>query len=98
MLFIRKAMFRPRVRMVCSPSRSCRTSSAEPPYTMFQYWLLAMGMPLMVKYLFSTSKEEVLPPLRQVTTAAPTFMVLSMPMVLKNSLSMNATAPPAGDA
>ena len=42
---------------------------------MFQYWLLAMGMPEMVKYLFSTSKLEVLPPRRQDTTAAPTFMV-----------------------
>lgn len=50
-----------------------------------------------MKYLFSTSKDAVLPPLRQVTTAAPTFIVLSMPIVLKNSLSMNETAPPAGD-
>ena len=49
---------------------------------MFQYWLLTTGMPLMVKYLFSTSKEEALPPRRQVTTAAPTFMVLSMRPVL----------------
>ena len=53
---------------------------------MFQYWLLATGIPVMVKYLFSTSKVAVLPPRRQVTTAAPTFMVLSTPSVLKNSL------------
>ncbi len=35
-----------------------------------------MGMPLMLKYLFSTSKLAVLPPRRQDTTAAPTFMCL----------------------
>ena len=64
---------------------------------MFQYWLLATGIPVMVKYLFSTSKDAVLPPLRQVTTAAPTFMVLSTPSVLKNSLSMKEIAPPAGE-
>ena len=68
-------MFRPSVRMVWRPSLSWRTSSGVLPYTMFQYWLLAMGMPEMVKYLFSTSKLEVLPPRRQDTTAAPTFMV-----------------------
>lgn len=32
------------------------------------------------------------------TTAAPTFMVLSMPKVLKNSRSINEIAPPAGEA
>ena len=83
--------------MVCRPSASFRTSSAELPYTIFQYWLLAMGIPLIEKYLFSTSNDAVLPPLRQVTTAAPTFMVLSTLNVLKNSLSMNEIAPPAGD-
>ena len=65
---------------------------------MFQYWLLATGIPQMVKYLFSASKVAVLPPRRQVTTAAPTFMVLSMPRVLKNNRSMKEMAPPAGEA
>ena len=45
---------------------------------MFQYWLLATGMPHIVKYLFSASKVAVLPPRRQETTDAPTFMVLLM--------------------
>ena len=34
------------------------------------------GMPEMLKYLFSTSKAAVLPPLRALTTAAPTFICL----------------------
>lgn len=55
-------------------------------------------MPVMVKYLFSTSKEAVLPPRRQVVTAAPTFMVLSSARVLKNSRSIKEMAPPAGEA
>ena len=65
---------------------------------MFQYWLLATGMPHIVKYLFSASKVAVLPPRRQDTTDAPTFMVLSMWGVLKNSRSINEMAPPAGEA
>ena len=32
------------------------------------------GIPLMVKYLFNTSKLAVLPPLLQLTTVAPTFI------------------------
>ena len=65
---------------------------------MFQYWLLAMGMPQMVKYLFSASKVAVLPPRRQDTTDAPTFMVLLIHGVLKNSRSIKEMAPPAGEA
>ena len=38
-----------------------------------------------------------MPPLRHVTTAAPNFMVLSTPGVLKNSLSIKAIAPSAGE-
>ena len=53
---------------------------------MFQYWLLAMGMPQMVKYLFSASKVAVLLPRH--TTDAPTFMVLLIHGVLKNSRSI----------
>ena len=44
MLFIINAILRPRVRMVCRPSASFRTSSAEPPYTIFQYWLLFVNL------------------------------------------------------
>ena len=44
---------------------------------LFQYWLEATGMPLMVKNLFSSSKVADRPPRRAHTTAAPTFMVLS---------------------
>ena len=36
--------------------------------------LEATGMPEIVKYLFSTSKDAVFPPRRQLTTAAPTFI------------------------
>ena len=39
--------------------------------------VLAMGMPEMVKYLFSSSKVAEQPPRRAQTTLAPTFMVLS---------------------
>ena len=74
-------MFRASVRIVWSPSASLRASSAEKPCILFQYWLEATGIPLMVKYLFSTSKEAVLPARRQETTAAPTFMVLSKPVL-----------------
>ena len=98
MLFIRKAMLRPKVRIVCKPSLSSSTSSGLPPYTMFQYWLLTIGIPFMVKYLLSISKVAVFPPRRQETTAAPTFMVLSVFSVLKNSRSRKDTTPPAGEA
>ena len=37
---------------------------------------VAIGIPEMLKYLFSTSKDAVLPPLLALTTAAPTFMCL----------------------
>ena len=43
----------------------------------FQYWLEAMGIPEIVKYLFSSSKVAEQPPRRAQTTLAPTFMVLS---------------------
>ena len=39
--FIRKAMLRARVRMVCMPSPSFSTSPGIPPWTLFQYWLEA---------------------------------------------------------
>ena len=77
MLFIKKAMFRARVRMVCSPSSSCWASPRSRPWTEFQYWLEATGMPLIVKYLFSSSKVAERPPRRATTTLAPTFMLLS---------------------
>ena len=44
---------------------------------LFQYWLEATGIPLMVKNLLSSSKVEDSPPRRAATTLAPTFMVLS---------------------
>ena len=44
---------------------------------LFQYWLEATGIPLMVKNLFSSSKVADNPPLLAQTTLAPTFMVLS---------------------
>ncbi len=53
--FIRKAMFLARVRMVCSPSKSCEASPGVLPWTLFQYWLEATGMPQIVKNLFSSS-------------------------------------------
>ena len=44
---------------------------------LFQYWPDAIGIPDMVKYLFSSSKVAEQPPRRAHTTLAPTFMVLS---------------------
>ena len=55
MAFIRKAMFLARVRMVCMPSKSSAACQGAPPWTEFQYWLEAMGMPLMPKNLFISS-------------------------------------------
>ena len=75
--FMRNVMFRARTRMVCRPSASCRASPFSRPWTEFQYWLPAMTMFEMVKYLFSSSKVAEAPPRRQTTTDAPTFMVLS---------------------
>ena len=70
-------MFRARVRMVWRPSASWAASPGRRPWMLFQYWLEATGMPLMVKNLFSSSKVEDRPPRRAAATAAPTFMVLS---------------------
>ena len=70
-------MLRARVRMVCSPSASSFASPGAPPCTLFQYWLETTGMPLMVKYLFSSSKVAEQPPRRATAIQAPTFMVLS---------------------
>ena len=74
--FIKKAMFRARTRMVCIPSPSSSASPAAPPWTLFQYWLEATGIPLMVKYLFSSSKVAEQPPRRATVTLAPTFIAL----------------------
>ena len=41
------------MRMICKPSSSFRTSSGVFPCTIGQYWLGAIGMPQMVKYLES---------------------------------------------
>ena len=70
-------MFRASVRMVCKPSASIAASPAALPWTLFQYRLEAMGIPEMVKYLFSSSKVAEQPPRRAHTTLAPTYMVLS---------------------
>ena len=74
--FIRKAIFLAKVRIVCRPSASSSACPGAPPWTLFQYWLEAMGMELMVKYLFSSSKVEEQPPRRATATLAPTFMAL----------------------
>ena len=70
-------MFRARVRMVCRPSASWAASPGRRPWTLFQYWLEATGIPAMVKYLFSSSKVADRPPRRATTTLAPTFIRLS---------------------
>ena len=75
-------MFLARVRMVCSPSSSCSACPGWLPWMLFQYWLEAIGILLMVKYLFNSSKVAEQPPRRAHTTLAPTFMVLSTKGVL----------------
>ena len=74
---IKKVMFRASVRIICKPSPSCCASSARLPWMPFQYYPAATGIPLMVKYLLSSSKVAVKPPRLADATAAPTFMVLS---------------------
>ena len=63
--------------MICLPSSSWLASPFARPWMEFQYWLEAMGIPEIVKYLFSSSKVAEQPPRRAQTTLAPTFMVLS---------------------
>ncbi len=63
--------------MVCRPSASWAASPGRRPWTLFQYWLEANGIPEMVKNLFSSSKVADSPPRRAATTLAPTFMDLS---------------------
>ena len=45
-----QAMLRARVRIVCRPYRSWRTSSGVFPWTWFQYWEDTIGMLVMLKY------------------------------------------------
>ena len=47
--------------MVCIPSVSSRTSSGLFPWTWFQYWDVAIGILLMVKYLLSPVKGSAGP-------------------------------------
>ena len=89
MAFIRNAIFLARVRMVCMPSSSRTASPGVPPWTEFQYWLEATGMPLMVNYLLSWSKVAEQPPRLATATDAPTFMRLSK-WALKKSRSSTA--------
>jgi hypothetical protein len=63
-------MFLPSVLIVCSPSKSRRTSSGVLPWTEFQYCEVTMGILLIIKYLFSRSNAALAPPRRQLTTAA----------------------------
>ena len=56
-----------------------------------------MGMLLMEKYLFNTSKAAVAPPRRQDTTAAPGLPANLFPAA-KNSLSRKASNAPLGEA
>ena len=49
--------------------------------------LEATGIPEMVKYLFNSSKVAEQPPRRAQTTPAPTFMVLSKPVLWKSRSS-----------
>ena len=66
-----QAMSLPRLRMICMPSLSCRTSSGVLPCTMHQYWEDTSGMWLMVKYFCRASSEAVVPALLAETTQAP---------------------------
>ena len=52
-------------------------SPGRRPWMLFQYWLEATGMPLMVKNLFSSVERWRTGRPAAAATAAPTFMVLS---------------------
>src|SRR5574344_761833 len=69
--FISHARFFARVRMICIPSLSCTASPGRQPWTPFQYWDVARGILLIVKYLLSLSRVAVSPLLRHTATAAP---------------------------
>lgn len=70
---MKNAILFPRVRMVCNPSRSCRTSSGQAPCTMFQYCEVTMGICMRPKYLFIWSQVAVVPALLAEITAAAGF-------------------------
>ena len=70
---MRNAILFPRVRMVCNPSRSCRTSSGQAPCAMFQYCEVTMGICMRPKYLFIWSQVAVVPALLAEITAAAGF-------------------------
>ena len=80
-LFINYNLFLASTRIVCKPSASCDASPASLPCTLFQYWLDATGIPLIVKYLLSSSNVADKPPRLATTTLAPTFIVLSKPVL-----------------
>ena len=71
--------------MVCFPSSSLSASPSSRPCMQFQYWLAAIGMFDMVKYLFSSSKVAEQPPRLAQTTLAPTFIVLSKDVLLDDN-------------
>lgn len=70
---MKNAILFPRVRMVCNPSRSYRTSSGQVPCTMFQYCEVTMGICMRPKYLFIWSQVAVVPALLAEITAAAGF-------------------------
>ena len=73
----KKAIFFASVLIIWRPSRSCSASPCVAPWIPFQYCPDATGIPVIVKYLFSSSNVEVSPPLRAAATQAPTFILLS---------------------
>ena len=95
--FMRKVMFFASVRIVWSPSASSAASPGAHPWTLFQYWLEAIGIPEIVKYLLRTSNVAEQPPRRATATDAPTFMRLSN-LAEKKSRSRNETSVPFGEA
>ena len=74
-----QAIFLARFLIVCIPSRSCLTSSGVFPCTIFQYEDVTIGICIMEKYLFITSKDAVVPALLADITDAPGFLANAAP-------------------
>jgi len=86
--FIIQARLCAKTRIVCIPSRSCRTSSGVFPCTIGQYCEPTITIWDIVKYLFSCSNAAVEPARRQLTIAAPGLCVKT-PLLLKNRRFIN---------
>ena len=76
---ISHAISRARLRIVCSPSRSCRTSAGQFPCTMLQYVEPTVSIREMPKYFPSASMLAVVPARRVEHPVADVYQIEQRP-------------------